>query len=149
MKPKYFKKSLLFATALLVTVSCFSQTKVYRYTYDNSGNRETRKYIQLKSAEIASTSSETQTLQEFEDLVSGQEIKIYPNPTQGMLNVEIPDLTETGARLVVFNSQGQLIKDIKVNSNLSDVNLSNHPSGMYILKIIIGQETSEWKILKD
>ena len=149
MKLKYYKTILLLAVTLLITVPGFSQTKEYSYSYDDSGNRIQRKCIELKSGSISRNNHGEQIKKEFEDLVNGQEIKIYPNPTKGMLKIEIPDLKENNARLMVFNNQGQLIKEIKVNSNFSEINLSNHPSGMYILKILIGQNSSEWKIIKE
>lgn len=140
------------ALTLFATKHSHAQSTYYhfKYSYDDSGNREKRIYIgtETKSATIGNSMVRNEK-EPLEETLGSNSIKIYPNPTKGMLKIEIPDLQDNSARLMVFNNRGQLIKEIKVNSNLSTINLSSHPSGMYILKILIGQNSSEWKIIKD
>lgn len=156
MKTKYLLLLLAIFVLSLNTSSAFSNRMkeiipgdtTYVFTYDDSGNRTERVIDLTKSGKIP-TGSSLSSEDFFNDEIADFNIKIYPNPTKGRLKIEIPDLQDNNARLMVFNNQGQLIKEINVNSNFSEINLSSHPSGMYILKILIGQNSSEWKIIKD
>ena len=64
--------------------------------------------------------------------------------------VEIPDLDLKTVRIMVFNLQGKqlVIKNVSPNSRTL-LNMQNLSSGMYVLKIIAEQKSSEWKIIKE
>lgn len=64
--------------------------------------------------------------------LSTNQIEIYPNPTSGGLNVRG---VEQGNRIQVFNGTGVLIRDVKVQSNLEQIQLGNQPAGMYLIVI--------------
>ena len=61
-------------------------------------------------------------------------IKVYPNPVQNSFKIdyrghEIETLT-------LYNSQGQLIKELRIESEgITETNISHLPSGVYILRI--------------
>ncbi len=128
---------------MLICATGFAQTKVYRFTYDSSGNREKRQFIQLKSGQV--TSEEYI----YEDVVNQLEIKIYPNPTKGIINVKIPMDDEKTMMLQLLNINGSLLQENFVTDELTIIDLSGKPSGLYILRIRGGDESSEWKILKE
>ena len=56
--------------------------------------------------------------------------RIYPNPTQGILNIETSN--EEGATYRLYNVRGILVRqgDIKPS-----INLENLPRGLYLLQI--------------
>jgi hypothetical protein len=120
----------------------------FKFSYDSSGNRISRT-IPLKSAHIDSLDQLVSEPKTFDDLVGDRPIKIYPNPTKGMLKVEIPIADEVTARLNIYSSQSSLIKDLPVIGTFTEIDLSDQPAGMYILRIHIGDLFSEWKIIKD
>jgi len=128
--------------------SATSCDTTFIFSYDNSGNRIERIIDLSKSAQIQNGSLYSEEKKIMDEL-GGHEIKIYPNPTKGALKIEIPGLEGTNARLVVFNNQGKQVIDKKTSGMVTHLNLSRYPSGMYILKILVGREASEWKILKD
>ena len=144
---------------LLVIVTLMLQLKhnpvygivdtTYVFSYDASGNRTDRVINLLKNAEIQATSSENIEKNIVEAELVNLEIKIYPNPTRGILKVEIPNIGEIKPTIIVFNSQGKQIYSNKVSDQTSTINLSNQPPGMYILKLIHNQESLDWKIIKD
>jgi len=147
--------NILFVAAILIgfQAEALSQTTHYhyRFSYDSSGNREKRIFIGtvLKNASIESST----TFNEEKPLIDNAgfgDIKIYPNPTKGNLVVEIPDLDLKTVRIMVFNLQGKqlVIKNISPNSRTL-LNMQNLSSGMYVLKIIAEQKSSEWKIIKE
>ncbi|MFA5328478.1 MAG: T9SS type A sorting domain-containing protein [Prolixibacteraceae bacterium] len=145
MKTKYL---FILATTIVLflrTTSMYAVTdSTYVYTYDSSGNRTERVINFNKSARIDSNlSTITEELGELS-------IKIYPNPTKGILKVELTgNNNEEDTRLIIYNANGSQIINKQIPNNLEMVNLSGFPTGIYILKIVVGQNISEWKILKD
>lgn len=71
--------------------------------------------------------------------------KIYPNPTQGELNVRCAGMRE----ITVFMPNGQIIEKINVNDDNYTLNMSNYKSGVYYLRITTENGTSIQKVLKD
>ena len=71
--------------------------------------------------------------------------KIYPNPTQGELNVRCAGMRE----ITVFMPNGQTIEKINVNDDNYTLNMSNYKSGVYYLRITTENGTSIQKVLKD
>src|SRR5690606_15177392 len=98
---------------------------------------------------ITASSSSANEEKLFEAELSNLDIRIYPNPTKGVLKVEIPDIGDIKPTLVVYNLQGKQLVHKTVSNQISTINLSVHPAGMYIMKIVNGQESLDWKIIKD
>ena len=61
-----------------------------------------------------------------------QSIEIFPNPTTGKLNVHGIDW---GNRIKVFNSNGEMIYDLKLPSAMETISLNEQPSGMYLILV--------------
>lgn len=140
---------------ILIPTSIFAQTYEFSYGYDASGNRTSRTFT-LKSASISPKESTSipnelsEAKQEiFEDIVSDYQIRIYPNPTRGMVSIEIPEFINLSAFILVYGIQGNLIRSVKVKGKSTRIDLSNQPQGIYILKISIGEQSSDWKVIKE
>jgi hypothetical protein len=61
--------------------------------------------------------------------------KIYPNPTNGLVNVEFYNLPEIGTTIQVFNQLGQSVMTRKADTQINQLDLSNNPNGLYYIKI--------------
>ena len=73
-----------FAKLLLVLLPFFAEAQtVISFSYDSSGNRIKREIV-LESRSIGD-----EHIKEFTETISAKQIKIYPNPTRGLLKVEI------------------------------------------------------------
>ncbi|MDD3739937.1 MAG: choice-of-anchor J domain-containing protein [Bacteroidales bacterium] len=70
-------------------------------------------------------------------------ISIYPNPTDGMLNIDIP---ETKATVRINNVLGKEVKLIKLNSDRNTIDLSSLSSGMYFIEIQLSEQKIVSKI---
>jgi hypothetical protein len=66
------------------------------------------------------------------ELPSTNQIEIYPNPTNGRLNVRG---VEAGNRIQVYNSNGAVVRDMKVRSTVEVLSIDDQPSGMYMIVI--------------
>jgi hypothetical protein len=69
-------------------------------------------------------------------ILESNNIEIYPNPTNGRLNVSG---VERGNRIQVINSVGAVIRDISVESSIESISLQKEPAGMYL--IVISNDT--------
>jgi hypothetical protein len=149
MKRKVFLPVLLLVLTLAASLPALAQTKVFEYDYDASGNRERREFIQLKSATVPGGTGLSEQQEILEDALDGHEIKIYPNPTKGKITVSIAGLEKEPARVLVFSPQGRLIANKKFTGPENTVDLSAQPAGMYLMKIMVGELSTDWKIVKD
>ena len=147
MKTLYLMVCLL--VAVLFSANTHAQTN-YGFTYDASGNRLTRAVVLLKSATIPGDTLQAQKAEKIlEDQIGLQKTRIYPNPTKGLLRVDFPELRDTESTISVYDPNGRLIIQKPAISSGSEVDLSAHPPGFYIMVIHIGQEKKEWKIIKE
>jgi hypothetical protein len=64
--------------------------------------------------------------------VSDENIQLYPNPTNGEINVSG---VKAGYRIQVYNSVGSAIRDINVQNSIERISLRNQPAGMYMVVI--------------
>ena len=144
---KTMKKIKIIILSLLFT--CFyptlhAQDKV-KYGYDAAGNRISRTIVLApRSAPIEEEQPVVHT-EVFSDIL----LKIYPNPTTGLLKVEISNLPEgQTAEIFLYSMSGKLISSFKNISNTVSINISNQPAGIYVMNIIAGNYRTEWKIIK-
>ncbi|MBK6701119.1 MAG: T9SS type A sorting domain-containing protein [Saprospiraceae bacterium] len=81
--------------------------------------------------------------------VSEQFIKIYPNPTSSVLQIELQNVIENEIDLDLYNSNGVSVIKKKYDRNFNRINLviEDFPQGVYFLKIFINGNGYFRKIL--
>ncbi len=62
------------------------------------------------------------------------EVKIYPNPANDIINIEIENNIQNG-EILIYNSIGHLVNRIDLTNNHKSINLSNFNNGLYFIKI--------------
>lgn len=63
-------------------------------------------------------------------------LEVYPNPTQGQLQISTNEIMDKSARLRLINLQGQVILHRSMaNSKAEQINIQNLADGIYILEI--------------
>lgn len=77
-----------------------------------------------------------------ENTIIDKLITVYPNPTNGLVHIEIPD--QTIANIKVYNMQGQIIKE----TTESRLDLSSYSNGMYFLKAQTKKGIYSYKLIK-
>jgi hypothetical protein len=76
------------------------------------------------------------------DNTLNQSIKVYPNPSTGIINFE-SDIEILSIK--ISNSIGQVVQHESINDSKTQIDLINHNQGMYILEIIFNQNQSTYK----
>jgi len=74
------------------------------------------------------------------------EISVYPNPTQGEVNI---NGLKAGNRIRVINMTGALLLDRVTGSSLEVISLRNQPSGMYFITVSdAGNVIGQYKVIR-
>lgn len=136
------KKFIFLVILILVPIGISAQNKIY-FAYDSIGNRTSKTIVLSKSTILQNT-------EPLKEIIGKREMKIYPNPTKGMLQIEIPDYENLkNGVITVYNVQGKLITQKKIDSFKNTIDLSSVSNGLYIMQINAGKEISSWKIIKE
>ena len=98
------------------------------------------------------TGSHTFTMEEYIHVGVGtleqvfEQISIFPNPSNGFYNIHNPN--QENMNLAVYNILGELIMDLTNDDKDFSLDLLNEQNGVYLLQIIIGNETKTIRIIK-
>lgn len=136
---------LVIAMAWIALGQANSQTS---FTYNSVGSMVQRKVIPLKSA---SASLFNEVKEEFQDnSFENKVVKIYPNPTKGALQIEIPADQENDftIQITVTDLSGRIIVSQNAEPGLNNVDLLSSPNGIYILTLRRSDIVSQWKVIK-
>jgi hypothetical protein len=77
------------------------------------------------------------------------EFNVYPNPTQGVINVDITNVAPSDLVITLTNIQGQVVYENKVSNVIShqEVIDNNLAKGLYFLSINNGKEVKVQKVV--
>lgn len=134
---------------LLATLYCAeASAQKITYIYDNAGNRIKREIV-LSPKGVRSSEDNTDDTQPVCDMLADKDIKIHPNPTTGMLKIEITNY-ESGdlGNIYVYSINGHAITNSKILSPLTDIDISNSPNGIYLLTIQLNDNRATWRVIK-
>jgi hypothetical protein len=148
-------RGLIFAGFMLFFISMEAQK--IKYSYDESGNR-TKRYISKSLAiDTADYKAENDSIADNpkdpynwdERKKDAFEVVVYPNPTTGILEIELPELkTNQKTHLYLYSQTGVLVKQMDKLQKRQSVDISNQPVGIYILRITVDNETVTRKVIK-
>ncbi len=136
---------------LLCSYYSFAQTT---YQYDENGNRTARIVDLGKDLEATanfndSLQGESELPKPLQETLGEATVKIYPNPTQGLLILESQGFeNDVLPQFEVYTLSGSLLQRIKSTENRQQIDLSDQPAGIYLLRIKSGSLRREWKIIK-
>ena len=69
-------------------------------------------------------------------------ITIFPNPTNGVFNVKLDAYVDNNMVVEIYNSVGEVVKTVTVNSNNADIDLSMYANGVYMVKVIADNQVA-------
>lgn len=92
----------------------------------------------------------TENVLSTSDFEINNSFRVYPNPTNGVLNIEIVDGFDSKTNYTIYNNIGQVIKEAKIiSANDLKINTSNLNNGVYFIKIIKSELSKTVKFIKD
>jgi len=85
------------------------------------------------------------------EILRGSEIIIYSNPSHGIFTIERPVNTIEKAHIKILDVNSKLILEttIEKESQNTSIDISKYNSGIYFIKLIIKNQVSVKRILKE
>ena len=114
------------------------------FGYDAAGNRVSRT-ITMSGGTVT-----TDLHQVFVEVLGERQVNIYPNPTKGMLAVEITggDI-DNDIRLTLYDLNGKQLQTLQLSTGINTpVDMLAYPPAVYILRLYMDGKTTEYKIIK-
>ncbi len=156
-------KTILFVNIILLSINSVTaqiETTSIAYTYDAAGNRQTRtisvKKINEKDSlnllgnigenttEALQTNSATQLIDQLGD----KEITIYPNPTDGLLKVNITNLGNSKGYIKLYGVNGSEVLKINTLKESNVVDILDKVNGVYVMEVWVEGEKRAYKVVK-
>jgi predicted metalloenzyme YecM len=76
-------------------------------------------------------------------------IRIYPNPAHDKIVIAFDKAVKTAISVENINGRKVIAKNLSQSLNNTEIDLTTLPKGVYILKLIIDNNTIVRKIVKD
>ena len=64
-----------------------------------------------------------------------KDLKVYPNPSQDLITIDLPGELENDVNITVLDSQGKQVKTQSINAINNTLNISNLQTGVYLIQI--------------
>lgn len=97
--------------------------------------------------ELAKGKSASISFNMEEPILGEKELNVYPNPTSGILRIEGLNLL-TNPRIKVFDLTGRCVQIFSNTSTSQELDLTEHPSGLYNIRIYDSNRVSNFKVFK-
>jgi len=68
--------------------------------------------------------------------------KLYPNPSNGLVYLELDDQSVTETNIKVFDALGKLVYETEINTFITELNLSNIADGTYFVRLTQADKTA-------
>ena len=141
-------KHLLLCLTMLMCASAYSRVYV-GYSYDASGNRIRRIVIVDYVSQQTLPDFEEDSVANMSDISASVDIQVAPNPTSGLLHVNIPGLADGDKGTACLYSQnGVPLISAGIEGATTTMDISSLPDGMYFLVISLDGGRRTWKIVK-
>lgn len=83
-------------------------------------------------------------------LVNAGSVKMYPNPTNDQLNIDLSGLDGNEIRTVhVLDVAGRCVETIAISSSLIQLSVSDYPSGLYFISVRTADAVINAKFIKN
>lgn len=79
----------------------------------------------------------------IENIELDNSVTLYPNPTQGVINVK----AESAANISVFNVMGEQVASVQSSTTISKVDISNLSEGPYVVKATTNDKVITRKVI--
>lgn len=134
----------------MVVILCLCSMEAFgqkmSYSYDSAGNRIKREIVLSPNRMPKAGGNDISSVS---DLLGDKKIKILPNPSQGIIQIEIVGYEDSDVCTIsLYSVSGQILTNVKIISNITDIDISGFPDGIYILAIQLNGHSSTWTIIK-
>ena len=158
-------KTLIFFLGLMASGAFYASGQPLVYEYDASGNRVKRKVEAIgQSAQAQAKATSAQPAAEIAldtdtatvkaaatsaPVVEAFRVTIYPNPTEGFIEIDLPDLKEgEKGRIRIYSLLGASMYDTRKLQSNQSLEISHFTPGIYALYVTVNDKTVMRTIIK-
>jgi len=149
MKKRIFIFTIFCATSLYIHAQNPMQFEI---TYDNAGNRTTRKVLEICSTPKGGSNSKGINQSDstyYVDQLSSIRMQVYPNPTQGIVYIDMKGNSNFIQHTIcIFDDHGRKLCESKSEGSATQIDLSSYAAGIYLVELSANDERTTWKIIK-
>lgn len=112
------------------------------YIYVHKKASQGNNFYRIKMIDVSNNNFESPTLNTRVDCntLATQNIRVFPNPSEGQINLEGLNTTRGNATIQVLNLQGLLIRETTTDEYKASINISDLPSAMYQIRVLEGDQ---------
>lgn len=142
-------RSLILIACLCMTMPLIinAQQQKVVFGYDAAGNRISRTITVYKITEEDSTKNQVISPEAIENALL-QKITVYPNPTDGMVNIESSLPLKNKGKYILAGATGTIIEQGDLTSSHTVLYLQNLGKGIYLLTVEAEGVKEQFKIIK-
>ncbi len=149
----------LFAALLFIGMSVTAQTKTYRYTYDDAGNRTTRNVAYLRVANPNGGNGATAAMENAEynsaenpDAVIAEteaaQISLFPNPTTRTVNVAFGKSETQTDEMRILDGHGKIVLQKENLSGNFTLPFEGLAAGKYYIWLRLNGRIERFPVIK-
>jgi peptidoglycan/xylan/chitin deacetylase (PgdA/CDA1 family) len=99
---------------------------------------------------VSLKSQQTQKTKPIEKIESTEiKVNVYPNPNNGIFTVDFGNQSDKEKSIFISDLYGHEIKRVNSASSKESIDVSNQPSGIYVVQILSNNRLKTIKIVKD
>ncbi|MBL4648743.1 MAG: T9SS type A sorting domain-containing protein [Aureispira sp.] len=122
---------------LMGQVISTNRPKIYNFKDQNPMNRQNYYRLKITGINNEISYSKVSTINFLQDIGYW----VYPNPNQGVFNIDFKGLTEQYYIVEVFDAVGRKVHKEQLSTNKNTLNLQEQATGIYTLKIQVGSQS--------
>lgn len=121
-----------------------SKNVLYEGTTVFSGNQ----FISTIDAQSTTTFVLKNNVANAINTTSSEGIRIFTNPLQQVLTIQLSDSPERKAHGSIVNQLGEVVRHFTVDDQREDLNINDLPEGVYLVKLMVNHREITQKLMK-
>ena len=124
-----------------------SRTRTYKFAITNSLKQDAP-VPSSNAKEVKDKENEVKNKDNKEN-PSLDNVQIYPNPTDGIFNIDLGSIDLGKATANIYDMQGKTVLTSEIKDNKTAISLKNMPSGIYLIEINSTKQRIVKRIVKE